>query len=89
MRLLWFWMDVVPQRYCKAFNREHAASAPSFFMVGEKGRGAIERECGKSIIRGVTEHNKRRPASFGTTVTRRQPLLTIEFFRTASHKLVF
>jgi len=51
-------------RYCKAYNREHAAAAPSFFMVGEKGRGAIERECGKSIIRGVTEHNKRRPASF-------------------------
>ena len=33
-------------------------------MVGEKGRGAIERECGRSIMRGVTEHNKRRPASF-------------------------
>jgi len=52
-------------RYCKAYYREHSASDPKFFMIGEKARGAIERECGKSIIRGVTEHNKRRPASFG------------------------
>jgi F-type H+-transporting ATPase subunit gamma len=62
-------------RYCKAYFRENTADAPKFFMFGEKGRSATEREVGKSVVYSVNEHNKRRPASFALVSAATEKLL--------------
>jgi F-type H+-transporting ATPase subunit gamma len=63
-------------RWCKAYFREQGQDS-KFFMFGEKGRSAIERECGKQICYAISEHNKRRPASFALVSAATEKLLAM------------
>jgi len=60
-------VNSVISRFVRAYYRDNTATDPKFFSIGDKTRGATERECGKSFLGGITEHNKRRPASFAIT----------------------
>jgi len=63
-------------RWCKAYFREHGQDA-KFFMFGEKARSATERECGKQVVFAISEHNKRRPASFALVSAATEKLLAV------------
>ena len=64
-------------RHCKSYLREPANADAKMFLFGDKARTALEREFGKSIALGITETNKRRPASFALCSLVAEQLLKI------------
>lgn len=64
-------------RHCKTYFREPANANARMFLFGDKARSALEREFGKMILMGITETNKRRPASFALCSLVAERLLAI------------
>ena len=51
-------------RYLKSLFRDEANAQKKLYLFGDKARTALERELGSKMVMGVTECNKKKPATF-------------------------